>query len=207
MPFESLLSWLAALQRARYPRARAHRGARGAGAGRSAGQPAAGDDAAVDVTNANESSGIRKIMLFALNAAADEHWLLFSAVLSLCVGSFINVVVYRLPIMLEREIETTQAERFDLVWPRSFCPSCTKQLSAFDNIPLLSWLLLRGRCRYCRSPISVRYPLVELFLMLMGIMLARRLGIGVDWFFMLAFVALLLALAAMTASANSCRIA
>lgn len=59
-------------------------------------------------------------MLFALNAAADEHWLLFSAVLSLCVGSFINVVVYRLPIMLEREIETTQAERFDLVWPRSF---------------------------------------------------------------------------------------
>ncbi|HEJ7121156.1 type 4 prepilin peptidase 1 [Serratia marcescens] len=135
-------------------------------------------------------------MLFALNAAADEHWLLFSAVLSLCVGSFINVVVYRLPVMLEREMETTQAERFDLVWPRSFCPSCTKQLSAFDNIPLLSWLLLRGRCRYCRRPISVRYPLVELFLMLMGIMLAWHLGIGLDWFFMLAFVALLLALAA-----------
>ncbi|WP_163277454.1 prepilin peptidase, partial [Enterobacter hormaechei] len=61
---------------------------------------------------------------------------------------------------------------------------------------LLSWLLLRGRCRYCRRPIAVRYPLLELFLMLMGITLAWRLGIGVDWFFMLALVALLLALAA-----------
>lgn len=67
-------------------------------------------------------------MLFAINAAADEHWLLFSSVLSLCVGSFINVVVYRLPIMLEREMETAQAERFDLFWPRSFCPSCTKKI-------------------------------------------------------------------------------
>ena len=142
-------------------------------------------------------------MLFALNAAADEHWLLFSAVLSLCVGSFINVVVYRLPIMLEREMETAQAERFDLFWPHSFCPSCTKKLSAFDNIPLLSWLLLRGRCRYCRRPIAVRYPLLELFLMLMGITLAWRLGIGVDWFFMLVLVALLLALAAID---NQCQL-
>lgn len=136
-------------------------------------------------------------MLSAINAAADEHWLLFSTVLSLCVGSFINVVVYRLPIMLEREeMETTQVERLNLFLPRSFCPSCTLQLSALDNIPLLSWLLLGGRCRYCRRHISVRYPLVELFMMLVGGTLAWRLGIGMDWFFMLALVALLLALAA-----------
>lgn len=134
-------------------------------------------------------------MLFAINAAANAHWLLLSAVLSLCIGSFINVVIYRLPIMIEREEKMVPAPQFNLLWPRSFCPSCTQKLSAFDNIPLLSWLLLRGRCRYCRSAIPVRYPLVELFLMLMGIMLAWRLGIGMDWFFMLAFVAGLLALA------------
>ncbi len=78
-----------------------------------------------------------------------------------------------------------------------------KKLSAFDNIPLLSWLLLRGRCRYCRRPIAVRYPLLELFLMLMGITPAWRLGIGVDWFFMLVLVALLLALAAID---NQCQL-
>ncbi|HID8402456.1 prepilin peptidase [Serratia marcescens] len=135
-------------------------------------------------------------MLSAINAVADEHWLLFSAVLSLCIGSFINVVVYRLPVMLEREMEMAQAERFNLFLPRSFGPCCTMKISALDNIPLLSWLLLRGRCRYCRTPISIRYPLVELLLMLMGITLAWRVGMGVDWFFMLAFAALLLALAA-----------
>ncbi|WP_204305582.1 prepilin peptidase, partial [Enterobacter ludwigii] len=78
----------------------------------------------------------------------------FSAVLSLCIGSFINVVVYRLPVMLEREMEMAQAERFNLFLPRSFCPCCTMKIPALDNIPLLSWLLLRGRCRYCRTPIS-----------------------------------------------------
>lgn len=133
-------------------------------------------------------------MLSVIEYAADEHWLLFSIILSLCVGSFINVVIYRLPKMLECEDEVYQAAQFNLFLPGSSCPSCAMKIAFFDNIPLLSWLLLRGRCRYCRQHIAVRYPLVELCLMLTGIALAWRLGIGTDWFFMLALFAVLLAL-------------
>jgi leader peptidase (prepilin peptidase)/N-methyltransferase len=70
----------------------------------------------------------------------------------LCVGSFLNVVIYRLP----REGLFVSKPR------RSFCPVCRNQLAWYDNVPVLSWLVLRGRCRGCRSPISARYPLVEL---------------------------------------------
>ncbi len=95
--------------------------------------------------------------------------------LGLLVGSFLNVVIYRLPIMLERSwqqeysdyfgessADTTPATRFNLMIPRSACPHCGHPISALENIPLASWLWLRGRCRACQAPISVRYPLVEL---------------------------------------------
>jgi leader peptidase (prepilin peptidase)/N-methyltransferase len=72
------------------------------------------------------------------------------AVLGLAVGSFLNVVIYRVP----------RGE--SIVSPRSSCPSCGTPLKEFDNIPVISWLLLRGRCRQCQAPISVRYPVVEL---------------------------------------------
>ena len=72
-----------------------------------------------------------------------------AAVVGLFVGSFLNVVVYRAPLGLS--VST----------PRSFCPTCDRQLAWFENVPLLSWLVLRGRCRTCHEPISVRYPLVE----------------------------------------------
>ncbi|WP_448561882.1 prepilin peptidase [Trichothermofontia sp.] len=65
------------------------------------------------------------------------------------VGSFLNVVVYRLPAGLS------------LLWPPSRCPHCLHRLSAIDNVPVFGWLWLRGRCRYCRAPIAVRYPIVE----------------------------------------------
>ena len=71
-------------------------------------------------------------------------------ILGLCVGSFLNVLIYRLP------------KNLGFVKGRSFCPNCKHKLSWFDNIPLLSFLILKGRCRYCRSPISWRYPAVEL---------------------------------------------
>lgn len=71
------------------------------------------------------------------------------------VGSFANVIIYRLP------------ENQSIVLPRSYCPACRKSIAAYDNIPLLSFLFLRGRCRHCRAVISLRYPLVEL---LMGLM-------------------------------------
>lgn len=73
-----------------------------------------------------------------------------AAVLGLAIGSFLNVVVYRVPAGLS------------VVRPRSACPGCGHGISARDNVPVLSWLLLRGRCRSCAMPISVRYPLVEL---------------------------------------------
>ncbi len=74
---------------------------------------------------------------------------LFALLLGACVGSFLNVVVWRLP----------RGE--SLLWPPSHCPHCDHRLGPRDNIPVLGWLLLRGRCRYCRGPVAVRYPVVE----------------------------------------------
>lgn len=93
-------------------------------------------------------------------------------VFGLCIGSFLNVVIHRLPRMMEREWRAQCAElagqeppvqeRYSLVVPRSACPSCGHRISAWENIPLLSWLALRGRCSACRAPISFQYPFVEL---------------------------------------------
>ncbi len=93
-------------------------------------------------------------------------------VFGLLVGSFLNVVIHRLPKMMEAEWEAQAAElrgdeavaapRYNLFVPRSRCPSCGHQLGALENIPLLSWLLLRGRCKACGTAIPIRYPLVEL---------------------------------------------
>jgi leader peptidase (prepilin peptidase)/N-methyltransferase len=95
-----------------------------------------------------------------------------AAVFGLLVGSFLNVVVYRFPKMLERQWAAEcadflgqpakQEERFDLFVPRSRCPHCGHVIRWYENIPVLSWLVLRGRCSECRKPIAVRYPIVEL---------------------------------------------
>src|SRR4051812_3670383 len=77
-------------------------------------------------------------------------------------GSFLNVAVHRLP------------REESLVRPRSRCPGCGKPIAWFDNVPILSWLLLRGRCRRCRKPISARYPLVEAAAGLLAAALLRR---------------------------------
>src|ERR1700678_169172 len=101
--------------------------------------------------------------------------------LGLVIGSFLNVVIYRLPIMLERDWRAQAAEllpstpssiaiaspaqtveRLTLSTPRSACPACKAPIKAWQNIPVVSWLMLRGRCASCRTRISVRYPLVEL---------------------------------------------
>ncbi len=102
------------------------------------------------------------------------------ALLGLLVGSFLNVVIVRVP------------ERRSVVRPRSSCPRCSVQLRERDNIPVLSWLLLRGRCRSCAEPISVRYPIVELAT---GVLFAAAaLRFGADWAlpgYLLFFAALL----------------
>lgn len=116
-------------------------------------------------------------------AASRWIWELFAFFFGICVGSFLNVVIVRVP------------EGLSVVKPRSRCPSCGHEIAWYDNIPLLSWLLLRGRCRGCRTPISIRYPVVELLVGLLALALARRYGL--DWptltFFI--FSALLVAIA------------
>jgi leader peptidase (prepilin peptidase)/N-methyltransferase len=131
-----------------------------------------------------------------------------SLVLGLLVGSFLNVVIYRLPLMLERQwreqcAETPAAshpavgapstatssagvtapavpadipERFDLVVPRSACPACHAPITALQNIPLLSWVLLRGRCASCGAPISARYPMVEALTGVLSALIAWKFG-------------------------------
>jgi len=93
-------------------------------------------------------------------------------VVGLCIGSFLNVVIHRLPQMLERAWASQCAEMrgeaaapapaYNLVVPRSACPACGTQITALQNIPVVSWLLLQGKCANCKSPISGRYPLVEI---------------------------------------------
>lgn len=92
--------------------------------------------------------------------------------LGLCIGSFLNVVIHRLPRMMEREWRAQCAElagqrvapeeRYNLVVPRSACPACGHRIRAWENIPVLSWLALRGRCSACSARISLQYPVVEL---------------------------------------------
>jgi leader peptidase (prepilin peptidase) / N-methyltransferase len=110
--------------------------------------------------------------------------------LSLLIGSFLNVVIHRLPIMMEREWRAQCAElanapaaeipegRFDLVAPRSRCPSCGAPITAAQNIPVLSYLLLRGRCASCQARISPRYPAVEFLTAVLAALAAWRFGFG-----------------------------
>ena len=94
-----------------------------------------------------------------------------AGLLGLCVGSFLNVVIHRLPRMMEQDWQAqcadlrgetlSTATALTLARPRSRCPSCGHQISALENIPIVSYLLLRGRCSSCATPISLRYPLVE----------------------------------------------
>ena len=117
-------------------------------------------------------------MQISLVGAALGLWLL---AVGLCVGSFLNVVIHRLPLMLHRQwrreaeaqledrpapfesahAADAQFERFNLMRPRSHCPACRRPIKAVENIPLVSWVWLRGKCAGCAASISFRYPLVE----------------------------------------------
>ena len=109
---------------------------------------------------------------------------------SMLIGSFLNVVILRLPIMMERDWREQAEEilkapaadlpegRFNLVVPRSRCPSCGAQITAWQNVPVLSYLLLSGQCANCQSSISVRYPIVELVTALLAAFVAWHFGFG-----------------------------
>ncbi|QFY90090.1 prepilin peptidase [Magnetovirga frankeli] len=118
-----------------------------------------------------------------------EPWLLYllTGLLALLVGSFLNVVIHRLPQMMEqdwkgqcRELLELPAEadppRYNLLVPGSRCPHCNHAIRWWENIPLLGWLLLRGRCSACAKPIGLRYPLVEGLSALLSLVVVWQLG-------------------------------
>ncbi len=137
-------------------------------------------------------------------------WLLaVVGLFSLLVGSFLNVVIHRLPIMMEREWKQECLEflsgddapavpsdnsRFNLVIPRSQCPQCGHQITAIENIPIISYLVLGGKCSGCKTPISAQYPLVELTTALLSLIVAWRYGFTQETLVLLPFTWILVAL-------------
>lgn len=129
---------------------------------------------------------------------------LFAGLFGLAVGSFLNVVIHRLPLMMEREWAVQCAELrgedapvlepLSLARPRSRCPQCGHMISAIENIPVLSWLVLRGRCKGCAAVIPLRYPLVEMATAALFAFAAWHFGFGVAGWAALGFIAALVAL-------------
>ncbi len=92
------------------------------------------------------------------------------------VGSFLNVCIHRMPL------------GESIVWPHSHCPKCKKKIPTYDNIPFLSYIALKGKCRFCKESISLRYPLVELLTALMFLVVFNRYGLSYDFFIFILFV-------------------
>lgn len=116
-------------------------------------------------------------------------WLTVILLLGLMVGSFLNVVIYRLPLMMQREWQAEcaalngeeaaiEVDRLNLSVPRSRCPHCQHAITAVENIPVVSYLFLGGKCRACRAPISLRYPLIEALTGLMSALVAWHFGVS-----------------------------
>ncbi len=114
-------------------------------------------------------------------------FVLCTLLIGLLIGSFLNVVVYRLPKMLLRDWQTQAREilklpatnddqTFNLILPNSSCPHCAHEIKPWENIPIFSWLFLRGKCSACKAPISKRYPLVELTCGLLSAYVAWHFG-------------------------------
>lgn len=138
------------------------------------------------------------------------------AILALLVGSFLNVVIHRLPIMLKleweneclaflkihqtitkpseeenkRTSERTTTKSVNLFFPRSFCIRCKTMINIWHNIPVLSYLILKGRCKHCKHPIAIRYPLVEILTMILSVLAAIHFGFSITLVFSLLFIGL-----------------
>lgn len=137
-------------------------------------------------------------------------FLFLSSILGLMLGSFLNVVIYRLPKMIDQSCkaecrailelpelphpEKQEKEPLGLLFPRSHCPHCQHLITWKDNIPVLSYVLLRGRCRYCQTSISLRYPFIEILTSILTLVVAAHLGLTLQslaaWFLLWALIAL-----------------
>lgn len=129
---------------------------------------------------------------------------LAAALFGLLIGSFLNVVIHRLPKMMQRESdnyvahelgkELPHTDRYNLIVPRSGCPHCGHQITALENIPVISYLALRGKCRKCKAPISPRYPAVELLTGALSGLVVWHFGSGTAGLAALLFTWLLVAM-------------
>ncbi|MGZ5201434.1 MAG: prepilin peptidase [Telluria sp.] len=127
-----------------------------------------------------------------------------AVVFGLLIGSFLNVVIYRIPKMMQRESdnyvanelgkELPHTDRFNLMVPRSACPHCGHQITALENIPVISWLFLRGKCSACKAPIPARYPAIELLTGLLSGLMVWNFGSGWMGLATLVFLWLLIAM-------------
>ena len=123
-------------------------------------------------------------------AAEPVYAAVVTFIFSLLVGSFLNVVIYRIPVMMEREWQQSIAEAqqednatansiqpaFNLATPASTCPSCGHKIRWYENIPVVSYALLRGKCSACKASISLRYPLIELLTAVLSVIAMRQFG-------------------------------
>src|SRR5438105_225869 len=108
---------------------------------------------------------------------------LYAAIIGAMIGSFLNVCVYRWP------------NELSVIRPRSRCPTCETPIAWYDNVPIVSWLVLRGRCRQCATRISIQYPLVELATALIWLASAYRFGWSIEALRMACFLTLLFGIA------------
>jgi leader peptidase (prepilin peptidase) / N-methyltransferase len=145
--------------------------------------------------------------LFSAILHSPPAFVLVVGVFGLCIGSFLNVVIHRLPKMLnadwrsqcmeflgQDEMPPAPAPRYNLVVPRSTCPACGHRITALENIPIVSWLALRGKCSACGVRISARYPIVEFLTGLLSAYIAFHFGPSFAAFFALLFAWTLIAL-------------
>ena len=130
----------------------------------------------------------------------------FFIILSLCVGSFLNVVISRLPKMLERQWQieckeflnltdkTATKSKIGIIFPRSFCPACKSRITWFQNVPLISYVFLKGRCAYCKNRIAYRYPIVEALTAVLSLCTLQYFGLSIQTLYSLILIYFLITL-------------
>ena len=139
--------------------------------------------------------------------STDCLYLIYLGVLSLLVGSFLNVVIYRLPLMLNQtwhaecelllnpKKKSPKQPTFNLFLPRSHCPHCKKTIPFWQNIPILSFILQKGRCSFCKAPISWQYPAIELICFCLSLTAGLYFGFHLSLLYALSFIWILICLA------------